>query len=65
MLEQFLFTVGYVAIIGVVAGFYHTVGYKRGVTDTLLSMKHFEPEAYQRALLKMQKELNLNARSDG
>ncbi len=64
MLDQFLFTTGYVVIIGVVAAIYHTIGYKKGVTDTLLSMKHFEPEAYERALIKMQKELNLNAGSD-
>lgn len=57
MLETFLFVVGYVTIIGLSSLVHYTLGYKRGITDTITSFRKFEPKAVDNAMKKMQVEL--------
>lgn len=58
MLEQFLFSVGYVIIVGVVSGIYYRIGYHKGVQETIMSIRQFEPVALDKALDKMRKEID-------
>jgi hypothetical protein len=58
MFEQFAFTVGYTFILLCVSFLYYKIGYSRGVQDALLSVRHFEPVALDKALDKMKEQLN-------
>lgn len=55
MLDQFLFTVGYVSILLAVSYVYYKIGYHKGIQDALFSVNQFEPEALNRSLDEMRK----------
>lgn len=57
-LETLYFVVAYTALLAIVAFIYYSIGYKRGIKDTLLSMRAHEPKAVDNALKRMQEGLD-------
>lgn len=61
-LDTLYFVICYTVLLGIVAAIYFSIGYKRGIKDTLLSMRAHEPTAVDNALKKMQD--NIDAKFD-
>lgn len=54
--DTLIFTAVYVLILVVVSHLYYIIGYRRGISETVISLKRFENDAIDRALRKMQAE---------
>lgn len=59
-LDALMFTSCYVLILLVVSHFYYFFGYRKGIAETLLNLKRFEPEAVDKALKKINIENGSN-----
>lgn len=55
-IDTLIFTTAYVLILVVISHWYYVIGYRRGISETVISLKRFENEAIERALRKMQAE---------
>ena len=55
-IDTLIFTSVYVLILVVISHWYYVIGYRRGISETVISLKRFENEAIERALRKMQAE---------
>lgn len=56
--EVLFFVSCYTVLLGIVSFIYFSVGYKRGIKDTLLSMRVYEPQAVDNAIKKIQEKNN-------
>lgn len=64
-IDTLIFTSVYVLILVVISHWYYIVGYRRGISETVISLKRFENDAVDRALRKMQAEnLAMEAHDD-
>lgn len=55
-MDTLIFTSLYVLIVVAVSHWYYIIGYRRGISETVISLKRFENDAIERALRKMHAE---------
>lgn len=56
--DVLFFVTCYTVLLGIVAMIYHSIGYKRGIKDTLLAVRVHEPNAVDNALKKIQEKID-------